>query len=88
MSTAVLWKRFQQHLCQVPALGLTLDASRMRFEDGFLDQMAAPMQRAFEAHGRLGTRGHRQPGREAHGGALLAARTEPGSVAGYRRRDP
>src|SRR5438128_9838733 len=43
------WKRFQQYLCQVPALGLTLDVSRMRFEDGFLEQMAAPMQRAFEA---------------------------------------
>jgi glucose-6-phosphate isomerase len=49
MSTPTLWKRFQQHLCQVPALGLTLDVSRMRFEDGFLDRMAAPMQRAFEA---------------------------------------
>src|SRR5271157_1617562 len=44
-----LWQRFQQHLCQIPALGLTLDVSRMRFEDGFLDRMAAPMQRAFEA---------------------------------------
>src|SRR5262249_32256239 len=29
--------------------GLTLDISRMRFEDGFLDRMAAPLQRAFEA---------------------------------------
>jgi glucose-6-phosphate isomerase len=49
MSTPILWKRFQQHLCQVPALGLALDVSRMRFEDGFLDRMAAPMHRAFEA---------------------------------------
>src|SRR3954467_6174255 len=49
MSTPVLWRRFQQHLCQVPALGLTLDVSRIRFEDGFLDRMAAPMQKAFEA---------------------------------------
>src|SRR5207244_6068927 len=47
--TPVLWKRFQQYLCRVPALGLTLDVSRMRFEDGFLDRMAAPMQRAFDA---------------------------------------
>src|ERR1700722_16623539 len=53
MSTANLWQRFQQHLCQVPALGLTLDVSRMRFEDGFLDRMAAPMQRAFEAMNAL-----------------------------------
>jgi glucose-6-phosphate isomerase len=49
MSTPSFWKRFQQHLCQVPALGLALDVSRMQFEDGFLDQMAGPMQRAFEA---------------------------------------
>jgi glucose-6-phosphate isomerase len=49
MSTPLLWKRFQQYQCQVPALELTLDVSRMRFEDGFLDQMGAPMQRAFEA---------------------------------------
>ncbi|HEV3256691.1 MAG TPA: glucose-6-phosphate isomerase [Gemmataceae bacterium] len=49
MSVPVLWKRFQHHLCRVPALGLTLDVSRMRFEDGFLDQIAAPLQRAFEA---------------------------------------
>src|SRR5256885_823360 len=49
MSTPVLWKRFQQHLGQIPALGLTLDISRMRFEDDFLDRMAAPVQRAFEA---------------------------------------
>jgi glucose-6-phosphate isomerase len=49
MSTPDLWKRFQQYLCHVPALGLSLDISRMRFENGFLDRMAAPMQRAFEA---------------------------------------
>jgi glucose-6-phosphate isomerase len=49
MSTPILWKRFEQHLCHVPALGLSLDVSRMRFEDGFLERMAAPMQRAFEA---------------------------------------
>lgn len=49
MSTPNLWKRFQQHLCQVPELKLTLDISRMRFEDGFLDLMAPSMQRAFEA---------------------------------------
>jgi glucose-6-phosphate isomerase len=49
MSTRILWQRFQQYLCQVPAIGLTLDSSRMRFEDGFLDRMAQPIARAFEA---------------------------------------
>jgi glucose-6-phosphate isomerase len=43
-----LWKRFQQHLCPIPALELTLDVSRMRFDEGFFDRMAAPMQKAFE----------------------------------------
>ncbi|HYT95088.1 MAG TPA: glucose-6-phosphate isomerase [Gemmataceae bacterium] len=49
MSILNLWNRFQEYQCRVPSLGLTLDVSRMRFEDGFLDRMAAPMQRAFEA---------------------------------------
>ena len=49
MSASILWKRYQQCLCQVPSIGLTLDVSRMRFEDGFLARMAAPMQRAFDA---------------------------------------
>ena len=49
MSTPILWNRFQQHLCRIPALGLTLDVSRMQFDDGFLDRMAAPLERSFEA---------------------------------------
>ncbi|MGH7806259.1 MAG: glucose-6-phosphate isomerase [Candidatus Binatia bacterium] len=49
MDTQILWQRFQQHLCRVPALGLTLDVSRMRFEDHFLEKMAEPLERAFEA---------------------------------------
>src|SRR5262249_42541304 len=42
-----LWQRFQKHRCSVPSLGLTLDISRMRFEDGFIERMAGPMQHAF-----------------------------------------
>ena len=49
MNTPMLWKRYQQYLSQVPALGLALDVSRMRFEDGFLDQMTPALQRAFDA---------------------------------------
>jgi glucose-6-phosphate isomerase len=49
MSTPNLWNRFKEYQCRVPALGLTLDVSRMRFEDGFLERMAGPMQWAFEA---------------------------------------
>ena len=40
MNAAELWQRYQRYLCRVPSLGLTLDVSRMRFEDGFLERMA------------------------------------------------
>lgn len=49
MSTPILWKRYQKHLCRIPALELTLDVSRMRFEDGFLEQMTPALQRAWDA---------------------------------------
>ena len=49
MNTTVLWQRYRQYLCRVPALGLALDVSRMRFEEGFLERMTQPMQRALEA---------------------------------------
>ena len=49
MTAANLWKRYQQYLCQVPSLGLTLDVSRMRFEDDFVDRMAAHMERALKS---------------------------------------
>ena len=42
MSTLNLWKRYQEYACRVPTLDLTLDVSRMRFEDGFLKRMAVP----------------------------------------------
>jgi glucose-6-phosphate isomerase len=49
MNAASQWKRFQKHLGSVPALGLTLDVSRMGFDEAFFDRMAEPMQRAYEA---------------------------------------
>ncbi len=49
MNATELWKRYQAHLCRVPAVGLTLDVSRMRFEDGFFTRMAPAMDRAYQA---------------------------------------
>ncbi|HVA58580.1 MAG TPA: glucose-6-phosphate isomerase [Gemmatimonadaceae bacterium] len=49
MNTTQLWDRYRERLCIVDALGLSLDISRMRFDDGFLERMAAPMARAFQA---------------------------------------
>ncbi|HKB14928.1 MAG TPA: glucose-6-phosphate isomerase [Planctomycetota bacterium] len=43
------WGRHREHLSRVPALGLTLDVSRMRFDEDFLRRMAPAMDRAFEA---------------------------------------
>jgi glucose-6-phosphate isomerase len=42
-----LWERYRQHLCEVPALGLSLDPSRMRFDDGFLERTSGDMERAL-----------------------------------------
>ena len=49
MTAAELWKRHRQYLCRIPAIELTLDVSRMRFDDGFLERMAPAMQSAFAA---------------------------------------
>jgi glucose-6-phosphate isomerase len=49
MTASELWQRYRQHLCHVPAIGLTLDVSRMRFDDSFIDRMAPAMRRAFES---------------------------------------
>ena len=49
MNTAQPWQRYKHYLCRDAPLGLTLDVSRMGFDDGFVDRMAQPMQRAFEA---------------------------------------
>ena len=49
MTAAQLWQRYQQHLCRIPALGLALDVSRMRFEDDFIERMSPTLNGAFDA---------------------------------------
>ncbi|MCA1686099.1 MAG: glucose-6-phosphate isomerase [Planctomycetia bacterium] len=49
MNATELWKRYQRHLCRVGPVGLTLDVSRMRFDDGFFERMAPAMDRAYRA---------------------------------------
>ena len=43
------WKRFQELLCVVDTLGITLDASRMAFTTPWLDGMAPKLRDAFDA---------------------------------------
>ena len=42
-----LWERYQKYFSHYPALGLTLDISRMDFPDDFLPSMQPRMARAF-----------------------------------------
>lgn len=53
MDAAELWKRYQVYLCRVPALGLTLDISRMTFGEDNFEQMAPFLRRAFQAMDKL-----------------------------------
>jgi glucose-6-phosphate isomerase len=45
--TYALWPRFQQYLVVCPTIDLSLDISRMRFDDGFFERMKGPMAKAF-----------------------------------------
>jgi glucose-6-phosphate isomerase len=49
MTPAELWTRYKKYLCRVDSVGLTLDVSRMSFDDAFLASMDAPMRKAFAA---------------------------------------
>jgi glucose-6-phosphate isomerase len=47
MTPQDLWKRYREYRCDVPALGLSLDVSRMRFDDGFIERMRPALDSAF-----------------------------------------
>ena len=49
MSRRELWQRYQGYLCICEQVGLTLDISRMRFDDGLFDETAAAMDGASGA---------------------------------------
>ena len=49
MNKIDLWNRYNQYMCNCPKIGLSLDISRMKFDDGFLGRMEPDMQRAFKS---------------------------------------
>ena len=49
MSPTELWQRYQKYLVTVPSLNVSLDVSRMHFDEAFLSQMEPKMQKAFAA---------------------------------------
>src|SRR5438552_19093686 len=42
-----LWDRYRQYLCVADSIGLSVDISRMKFPDGFLEKMEPAMQKAY-----------------------------------------
>jgi glucose-6-phosphate isomerase len=49
MNGQQLWQRFQDHLCVAPSLELSLDISRMKFDEGYFQRMQAKMEEAYHA---------------------------------------
>ena len=49
MPTNSLWQRFQQYFLSYDDLGFSLDISRMRFPDGFFEEMQPRVEQAFAA---------------------------------------
>jgi glucose-6-phosphate isomerase len=47
MDFLALWNRYQKHLCTVASLDLTLDVSRMNFDDEYLSAMEPRIQAAY-----------------------------------------
>jgi len=61
MATNFLWQRFQQFYLYYDDLGFSLDISRMRFPDGFLEKMEPKVEKAFAAMGDLEAGGIANP---------------------------
>src|SRR5580698_1282457 len=49
MNAPELWNRYKKHLCRVDSVGLSLDISRMTFDDAFFAKMEPAIQKAFTA---------------------------------------
>jgi glucose-6-phosphate isomerase len=49
MNPTDLWNRYKKNLCRVDSVGLTLDISRMTFDDGFFARMEPAIQKAYTA---------------------------------------
>ncbi|HEY1769757.1 MAG TPA: glucose-6-phosphate isomerase [Chthoniobacterales bacterium] len=49
MATSSLWQRFQKYFLAYDDLGFSIDISRMRFPDGFLEKMRPQVEKAFAA---------------------------------------
>ena len=53
MDQATLWQRYKADLCRCPSVGMSLDISRMNFDEGLFVRMAPAMARACDAMAAL-----------------------------------
>ncbi len=52
-SSEQLWERFQKYYSEFPSIGLSLDLSRMKFADGFLEAKRSDVENAFQKMAEL-----------------------------------
>ncbi len=53
MDNLAMWKRFKSYLCVADAVGVTVDISRMKFSESFLQEKDADIRRAFAEMDKL-----------------------------------
>ena len=61
MASSSLWQRFQQYFLRYDDLGFSIDISRMKFPDDFLDRMGPKIEKAFAAMRNLEAGGIANP---------------------------
>ena len=64
MASSSLWQRFQQYFLRYDDLGFSIDISRMKFPDDFLEQMRPKIEKAFAAMRDLEAGGIANPDEE------------------------
>ena len=82
-----LWQRYQQYFCANEDIGLTVDISRMNFDDGFFGQMEPRLQQAYRAMQELEKGAIANPDEQRMVGHYWLARSEAGADAGDHPRD-
>ena len=89
MDAAELWNRYRQYYCHVDSLDLSLDISRMHFDDAFLASMEPAMQKAFEEMDALESGAIANPDEKRMVGhywlRCAATRADEGNSPGDRR---
>ncbi len=53
MNNSALWNRYKSNLCSSPEIGLSLDISRMNFNDNYFSNLEAQIQKSFASMAAL-----------------------------------